>query len=170
MPVLAEELLFPESAQNGQFWPKCKGSAHLPKLEILMAELRKAEKYLSDFSLIGMDGCRIYPSFFQYQKLHEQTPVSWEKPFFSQECSKWPILVKIQREELFVWAVDSRISSTSVQDCKWLVQCQNLLNAKKYLICYKHEIPVCNSGVIGNDYCACVISDRLLILFFCGLE
>ena len=43
MPVLAEKLHFSKSVQNGQFWPKCKGSAHLPKLEILMAELQKAE-------------------------------------------------------------------------------------------------------------------------------
>ena len=57
---------------------------------------------MSDFSLIGMDGCRIYPSFCQYQQLHEQTPLSLEIPFFFQECSKWPILAKMQGEEPFV--------------------------------------------------------------------
>ena len=57
--------IFPKSTQNGRFWPKCKGGTLNKILEIghlfgSTSEGSKDRKYLSDLSLIGMDGRGIY--------------------------------------------------------------------------------------------------------------
>ena len=58
---IAAMAIFPKGTQNGRFWPKCKGGTLCKILEIgrflgQTSEGSKTRKYLSDFSLIGLDG------------------------------------------------------------------------------------------------------------------
>ena len=62
-----EMTIFPKGTQNGRFRPKCKGGTLCKILEIgrflgWTSQASKNRKYLSDFSLIGMDGRGIYSS------------------------------------------------------------------------------------------------------------
>ena len=70
--------IFLKGTQNGQFWPKCKGGTLCKNLKIghflgqtskgykIVNKLRNGNfsKGYSDFSLISMDGCGIYSSFY----------------------------------------------------------------------------------------------------------
>ena len=86
--------IFLKGTQNGQFWPKCKGGTLCKNLKIghFLGPTLKGCKIINT-SLISMDGCGIYSSFYWYHNLYETTRSGWVMAIFlkgTQNGQFWP--------------------------------------------------------------------------------